>query len=89
MKALPPCRALCEKARSGCEHIMQSFGFPWPENLDCARFPATSDLCVTGDVSADNAREIPNFSSHDMITPLTFYPQKPSEFDLKSGKNIN
>lgn len=42
---LPPCRSLCLEARSGCEHIMNRFGFQWPENLECSRFPETG-LCV-------------------------------------------
>jgi hypothetical protein len=44
-KALPPCRPLCESARSGCEGLMNKFGFSWPERFDCQRFPAQG-LCV-------------------------------------------
>lgn len=47
-KAIPPCRSLCESARAGCETLMNSFGFDWPENLDCKKFPenSVSELCV-------------------------------------------
>lgn len=38
-RATPPCRALCLQARDGCESLMNRFGFQWPENLDCGRFP--------------------------------------------------
>uniref|UniRef100_A0A8D3DZY9 FZ domain-containing protein n=1 Tax=Scophthalmus maximus TaxID=52904 RepID=A0A8D3DZY9_SCOMX len=32
-KPRPPCRTLCEQARSGCESLMNKFGFVWPEAL--------------------------------------------------------
>jgi len=44
-EALPPCRSLCMEARNGCEVLMNRFGFQWPENLECSRFPE-SGLCV-------------------------------------------
>ncbi len=37
---VPPCRGLCESARSGCERAMQQFDLEWPEEVDCGRFPA-------------------------------------------------
>lgn len=54
-KALPPCRSMCEVARSGCESLMNKFGFQWPESLDCAQFP-TGGLCV-GDNKTENQPE--------------------------------
>ena len=37
---IPPCRDVCEEARSGCEPVLTSFGFPWPMQMNCADFPA-------------------------------------------------
>lgn len=47
-KAIPPCRSLCESARSGCEGLMNTFGFNWPEALDCSKMPENdgAELCV-------------------------------------------
>ena len=42
-KARPPCRTLCEQARSGCEPLMTKFGFQWPERLNCEAF--TTESC--------------------------------------------
>ncbi|KAK5614958.1 hypothetical protein CRENBAI_008351 [Crenichthys baileyi] len=39
----PPCRTLCEQARSGCGGLMSKFGFPWPEALKCESF--TTESC--------------------------------------------
>ena len=44
-EAIPPCRGLCIQARSGCENLMNRFGFNWPDSLDCQHFPV-SGLCV-------------------------------------------
>lgn len=41
-KPLPPCRKLCEQARSGCESLMFKLGFPWPESFKCDSFPTES-----------------------------------------------
>ncbi|XP_071101266.1 frizzled-2-like [Haliotis cracherodii] len=43
--AIPPCRSLCNQARTGCESLMNKFGFQWPESLKCEKFP-TAGLCV-------------------------------------------
>jgi len=50
-EAIPPCRSLCMEARNGCEVLMNRFGFQWPENLECSRFPE-SGLCVGENRSA-------------------------------------
>ncbi|XP_039973440.1 uncharacterized protein LOC120784070 [Xiphias gladius] len=42
-KARSPCRTLCEQARSGCESLMNKFGFLWPEALRCEAF--TTESC--------------------------------------------
>ncbi|XP_077197246.1 secreted frizzled-related protein 2-like [Paroedura picta] len=41
-----PCRSLCEAVRHGCSPVMLAFGFPWPEMLNCSRFPQGDDLCI-------------------------------------------
>ncbi|XP_074840865.1 LOW QUALITY PROTEIN: frizzled-1 [Carettochelys insculpta] len=47
-QALPPCRSLCERARLGCEALMNKFGFQWPDTLRCEKFPVhgAGELCV-------------------------------------------
>ncbi|XP_062983971.1 secreted frizzled-related protein 2-like isoform X2 [Elgaria multicarinata webbii] len=41
-----PCRSLCEAVRDGCTPVMAAFGFPWPEMLNCSRFPQGNELCI-------------------------------------------
>ncbi|XP_012729300.2 secreted frizzled-related protein 2 [Fundulus heteroclitus] len=43
---IQPCRSLCESVRHGCGPVMLAFGYPWPEMLDCNRFPPDNDLCI-------------------------------------------
>ncbi|CAG01343.1 unnamed protein product, partial [Tetraodon nigroviridis] len=47
-RAIPPCRSLCQRARRGCEALMNSFGFQWPEKLRCQNFPEDGGgrICV-------------------------------------------
>ncbi|XP_013880017.1 uncharacterized protein LOC106529207 [Austrofundulus limnaeus] len=41
-RAQPPCRTLCERARAGCESLMNKFGIEWPESLKCEAFATES-----------------------------------------------
>nr|XP_060627296.1 secreted frizzled-related protein 2-like [Anolis sagrei ordinatus] len=42
-----PCRSLCQGVQEGCAPVMAAFGFPWPEMLNCSRFPSGDEgLCV-------------------------------------------
>ena len=50
-KALPPCRALCQTSRRGCEGLMNKFGYNWPERFECQKFPKHG-LCVGRNSSA-------------------------------------
>ncbi|MEQ2194331.1 Secreted frizzled- protein 2 [Xenoophorus captivus] len=43
---IQPCRSLCESVRHGCGPVMLAFGYPWPDMLDCSRFPEDNDLCI-------------------------------------------
>ncbi|XP_067404854.1 frizzled-5 [Emydura macquarii macquarii] len=48
-KPLPPCRAVCERAKAGCSPLMRQYGFAWPERMSCERLPALGDpdtLCM-------------------------------------------
>ncbi|XP_041672928.1 frizzled-2 [Cheilinus undulatus] len=47
-KAIPPCRSTCERAKQGCEALMNKFGFQWPDRLRCENFPVLGDghICV-------------------------------------------
>jgi len=42
---IPPCQGLCEDVRMGCGPTLDIYGFSWPEQLTCSRFPV-SGLCV-------------------------------------------
>ncbi|XP_014829284.1 PREDICTED: frizzled-7-A-like [Poecilia mexicana] len=55
-RAIPPCRALCEQARNGCEELMNKFGFQWPDRLRCQNFPphGAGEICV-GQNRSDSA----------------------------------
>ncbi|XP_069789985.1 frizzled-5-like [Narcine bancroftii] len=49
MKPLPPCRSVCERAKSGCSPLMRQYGFAWPERMNCDQLPVLGDqdhLCM-------------------------------------------
>lgn len=44
---IQPCRSLCVAVRDSCAPVLSCQGHPWPEVLDCDRFPAEEDMCLT------------------------------------------
>ena len=36
-----PSKETCQLARSGCERLMVSFGYAWPDILDCNTLPGS------------------------------------------------
>lgn len=71
-EAIPPCRSLCEQARSGCESLMNKFGFQWPESLRCEKFPKAG-LCV-GENNTEPTTESP---VHPGKTQKPWFPKVP------------
>ena len=65
-KAIPPCRSLCIQARTGCETLMNKFGFEWPASLNCDQFP-TEGLCV-GENKTDHQPQPPTTYRPGQIT---------------------
>uniref|UniRef100_A0A915K5C1 Frizzled-4 n=1 Tax=Romanomermis culicivorax TaxID=13658 RepID=A0A915K5C1_ROMCU len=47
-KPLPPCRSVCERAKSGCAPLMLQYGFRWPAHLECSTLPVYGgeELCM-------------------------------------------
>ena len=43
---ISPCRSVCESVESGCKTLMKKFGFDWPENFNCTKYPSSPELCV-------------------------------------------
>ncbi|KAK3924157.1 Frizzled-2 [Frankliniella fusca] len=49
---LPACRSVCERAKDGCQPLMQQYGFQWPERMNCDKLPVYGDpdnLCMQPD----------------------------------------
>lgn len=45
---IPPCRAVCETARTGCEPVMRQYNVSWPRELDCTRWPSQDrGICIS------------------------------------------
>jgi len=76
---LPPCKELCQSAKSGCEGLMEQFGFTWPEKLDCEKFPPTGSgkLCV-GD---NNGGEISDEDLRSHATSRPDVPERPTRYE--------
>ncbi|KAK3103988.1 hypothetical protein FSP39_023440 [Pinctada imbricata] len=86
---IPPCRSVCEKAREGCERIVNDHNISWPDYLDCSHLPRYDrGVCVSPEaiVSSTSKHSLISFFIqiiHNYITlPFTFlyygpYPPRP------------
>ncbi|KAJ6216765.1 hypothetical protein RDWZM_007922 [Blomia tropicalis] len=92
-KPIPPCRSLCLSARNGCEGLMNKFGFNWPENLDCNKFPigSKSDLCFgePGEPSSSGESSISSGGSNYMETKQSDYSPSLSSSSSSSASFNN
>ncbi|MFT7816336.1 frizzled-1-like [Arapaima gigas] len=79
-QALPPCRSLCERARQGCEALMNKFGFQWPDSLACEAFPVhgAGELCVGQN---NSERSVPVEPTLDVTEPP--YPGERSRWHFR------
>jgi hypothetical protein len=47
-EAIPPCQSVCERARQGCEPLMNEYNVSWPVSLDCRGLPRYDrGVCVS------------------------------------------
>uniref|UniRef100_A0AAY4E910 Uncharacterized protein n=1 Tax=Denticeps clupeoides TaxID=299321 RepID=A0AAY4E910_9TELE len=58
---IQPCRSLCVAVRDSCAPVLACQGHAWPEALDCDRFPAQEDMCLTTlpKPSTDFSKDLP------------------------------
>lgn len=64
---LPACRSVCERARKGCEPIMENYGFPWPEKMACENLPVhgvEGNLCMERPDAVDDQSKTETTSSN-------------------------
>lgn len=36
---IKPCKAVCERAKTGCEPVMKRYNHSWPDSLACSELP--------------------------------------------------
>ena len=92
-KPIPPCRAKCLSSKSGCEGLMNKFGFQWPESLDCDKFPVGNggEMCVGENMSAPittTPSKTEVVAGMDFQCPIYFQTPPRVEYQLKVGTAV-
>ncbi|XP_048032641.1 secreted frizzled-related protein 1b [Megalobrama amblycephala] len=88
-RPLYPCRWLCEAVRDSCTPIMEAFGFPWPEMLNCDKFPE-GDVCIAMNTTNSDDMDTAGVSSvcppcdNEMSTDVILEHMCASEFAIKT-----
>uniref|UniRef100_A0A3B3ZVX7 Secreted frizzled-related protein 3 n=1 Tax=Periophthalmus magnuspinnatus TaxID=409849 RepID=A0A3B3ZVX7_9GOBI len=58
---IKPCKAVCERAKAGCEPVMRRYNHSWPDSLSCAELPLYErGVCISPEaiVKADNSGSV-------------------------------
>lgn len=79
-KPLPVCRSVCERARKGCEPIMEKYSFKWPERMICENLPKvgeTENLCM----------EHPSYSEDEHSSTNDNYNQNYNNNNMNNKKH--
>lgn len=97
---IKPCRSLCVAARTGCEDLMNRFGFTWPDNLNCDLFP-TAGLCFGQNQTDEHDQkqikpasprptspQIPHDNSFKFECPVQLRTPKKHKYKLRIGDQI-
>ncbi|XP_072300253.1 secreted frizzled-related protein 3 isoform X2 [Eucyclogobius newberryi] len=61
---IKPCKAVCARAKAGCEPVMRRYNHSWPDSLSCAELPLYDrGVCISPEaiVRADNPETSPDF----------------------------
>lgn len=80
---IKPCKAVCERAKAGCEPVMRRYNHSWPDSLSCSELPLYDrGVCISPEaiVKADN----PDSYYQD---PARCNPESSPDFPLDS-KNL-
>lgn len=69
---IQPCRALCLTVKTGCMPVLKKFGYDWPRDLRCERFPkiGSGQLCVSRNSSSSHTVPVPATSGTIRETTL-------------------
>ena len=89
-KIFVPCRSVCKQARKGCLPLMKTYGFKWPEKLNCNLFPEKKDdsLCLDKEPHI-TTKTLPTSSAQTSVTlpePSTTNPITSSTSTRKNPK---
>ena len=92
-RPVPPCAHTCRSAKRACQHIINKFGFAWPESLRCDRFPEASDGagCLGDGASPDALTQQPplkEVTGMDFQCPVYFQTPGHLDYQLRVGEAL-
>ncbi|KAK0143101.1 Secreted frizzled-related protein 3 [Merluccius polli] len=64
---IKPCKAVCERAKCGCEPVMKLYNHSWPESLSCNELPLYDrGVCISPEaiVKAEGPESSPDFPNN-------------------------
>ena len=85
-----PCRPLCQRVKDSCLRILQNFNFPWPEALDCDKFPPAnnhSHMCMDGGSNRSKSSQSKTVvGGYSTFQSLQNYPELIKKYKVTSSR---
>ncbi|XP_048730417.1 secreted frizzled-related protein 3-like isoform X2 [Ostrea edulis] len=67
---IPPCRSVCERARAGCERVMNVHNISWMDHLDCSFLPRYDrGVCVSPEAIVSSTKITSNDTGNKPLIP--------------------
>ncbi|XP_028905420.1 secreted frizzled-related protein 4, partial [Ornithorhynchus anatinus] len=78
---VPPCRAVCQRARRGCEPLVNRYNHSWPESLACDHLPDYErGVCLVPEAIVTDPGDGGKWMD---VTSDTDIPEQPVDADCK------
>ncbi|XP_072178664.1 frizzled-4-like [Diadema setosum] len=75
------CRPLCERVKKDCEPVLKSFGYNWPESLNCSKFPQDEETQLCMEPPHEEASDTSGDAGDGPVTAIA--PIQPGEPDCQ------
>ena len=86
-ETIQPCHSLCVQVKDRCAPVMSAFGFPWPDMLDCDRFPRTTTFASPSLAATTSCRLPRKVGPPPYYTPTTSSTKTPHPVALTGGQS--
>ncbi|PWA13786.1 hypothetical protein CCH79_00017145, partial [Gambusia affinis] len=88
---IKPCKAVCERAKSGCEPVMKRYNHSWPDSLACSELPLYDrGVCISPEAIVKADGPDPYLQDPSRCNPESSpdFPMDPNNFHCQGANGV-